>query len=728
MTRRLAVVVVLVLALVQGALPLAQGVATNQRPAGTLAGEWAADAGLTAQLAAAEHQFQTNFPTNALMVHWTRAGVAEDVAAEVSVSQDGRNWSEWLLAPVDEDSDGPFVSDRRYTGMVMVAPSRYVRVRAIDGLGQPGVVLPDLRVSYVNTLAGPETDSLTAQTAGAAGATADELVAAQTGGVSIIPRASWGADEKLRFRNGREAWPRQYQIPEKVIIHHTETANDQDPMAAVRAVYYFHAVVRGWGDIGYNYLIDRNGRIYEGRIGGDNVIAGHALQYNYGSIGIAVMGSFQTTTITPQTEQAIVNLITAKARYIDPVGETWFVDRMLPNIMGHRDCLNTACPGNAFYPRLPAIRDKVLRRIGYRPTLDARITGVEIGPASLRTGDRLQVRVTLTNTGSAVLPSDEEGPGLLYVDTQDFTTRGMPKVTGKFRIAVEAAGTTGMRYPYRWGAGRALLPGESATVTGFIQMTTPKERTFTVALVQEYVKYWQQGLSPTRVTVTGPPVSLPTPPPLDATPPPSTPGSRGPLPTDRKPPPAVPDPERTYVPETGHFVSSGFRYYWEKNGGLAQFGYPLTEEFEEINLADGQPYIVQYFERARFEYHPEHKGTQYEVLLGLLGNQTVTGRSFSESPPEPRPREGGRYFPETRQWVSGAILKYWTDHGGLMMYGYPISPAFMERNPDDGKTYLVQYFERNRFEYHPENAGTPHEVLLGHLGRQVLVERGWLTR
>ncbi len=87
-----------------------------------------------------------------------------------------------------------------------------------------------------------------------------------------------------------------------------------------------------------------------------------------------------------------------------------------------------------------------------------------------------------------------------------------------------------------------------------------------------------------------------------------------------------------------------------------------------------------------------------------------------------------RYFPETRKWVGGAILKYWTDHGGLMMYGYPISPAFMERNPDDGKTYLVQYFERNRFEYHPENAGTPHEVLLGHLGRQVLVERGWLTR
>jgi hypothetical protein len=78
--------------------------------------------------------------------------------------------------------------------------------------------------------------------------------------------------------------------------------------------------------------------------------------------------------------------------------------------------------------------------------------------------------------------------------------------------------------------------------------------------------------------------------------------------------------------------------------------------------------------------------------------------------------------------LSGPFLKYWTERGGLMVYGYPISPEFEEVNADDRKLYLVQYFERNRFEYHPELKGTPHEVMLGLLGRQVLIDRGWLTR
>jgi hypothetical protein len=75
--------------------------------------------------------------------------------------------------------------------------------------------------------------------------------------------------------------------------------------------------------------------------------------------------------------------------------------------------------------------------------------------------------------------------------------------------------------------------------------------------------------------------------------------------------------EVLYVSATGHYVRGAFRDFWDKRGGLAVFGYPLTEEFSE----DG--YIVQYFERGRFEYHDENKGTQYEVLLGLLGNASL---------------------------------------------------------------------------------------------------------
>jgi hypothetical protein len=441
-----------------------------------------------------------------------------------------------------------------------------------------------------------------------------------------------------------------------------------------------------------------------------------------------VLGSFQVATISQRAEDAIVRLIGAKARFIDPIGQGFFVDKVLPNIVGHRDCLSTACPGNAFYPRLPAIRDRVLQQIGYRPRVDIRVTDVQITPTSLRTGDVLEVRATVTNVGTAVAPSDARGPGIGYDEGQTFDQRGLPKVTGRFRLALEGVGAGATPYPYRWGLGKALLPGESVTITGSVRVLHPQQRVFRVALVEEYVRYWQQEINPTLVVVDGPPV-IPAPAPAVPEPLPIEPDPIGPLPTDRQAPPGAPDPHRTYYPETGHFLGHGFRHYWERNGGLAQFGYPLTTEFTEVNPADGKEYTVQYFERARFEYHPEHKGTPYEVLLGHLGRQVTTGRVFSTAPPgSPAPRPGARYFPETRQWVSGPLLTYWTARGGLMTYGYPISPEFEEINPDDGKPYMVQYFERNRLEVHPEHAGTPNEILLGLLGRQVLVERNWLSR
>ena len=76
-------------------------------------------------------------------------------------------------------------------------------------------------------------------------------------------------------------------------------------------------------------------------------------------------------------------------------------------------------------------------------------------------------------------------------------------------------------------------------------------------------------------------------------------------------------------PDTGHTLRGTFLDYWTANGGLAVFGFPLTEEFQEVNPSDGKVYTVQYFERNRFEYHPEYKGTRYEVLLGRLGAEQV---------------------------------------------------------------------------------------------------------
>jgi hypothetical protein len=90
--------------------------------------------------------------------------------------------------------------------------------------------------------------------------------------------------------------------------------------------------------------------------------------------------------------------------------------------------------------------------------------------------------------------------------------------------------------------------------------------------------------------------------------------------------------DRIYFPQTGHFLSYGFKTYWQNNGGLPIFGYPISEEFSEKNSADGKTYTVQYFERACFEYHPEHRRTRYEVQLGRLGREIAEGKGVNFSP------------------------------------------------------------------------------------------------
>jgi hypothetical protein len=181
-----------------------------------------------------------------------------------------------------------------------------------------------------------------------------------------------------------------------------------------------------------------------------------------------------------------------------------------------------------------------------------------------------------------------------------------------------------------------------------------------------------------------------------------------------------------HFPETGHNLCGAFARHWAERGGLAIFGYPISEEFRQVSRQDGRIYTVQYFERNRFEYHPENAGTPFEVLLGLLGNDLTAARRGEPSfAPVAAPPPGADLFPETGHSLGGAFRDYWQRNGGLATFGYPISEEFAEYNPADGRIYTVQYFERNRFEYHPENAGTPFEVLLGLLGNQVVDGQGW---
>ncbi len=211
-------------------------------------------------------------------------------------------------------------------------------------------------------------------------------------------------------------------------------------------------------------------------------------------------------------------------------------------------------------------------------------------------------------------------------------------------------------------------------------------------------------------------------------------------PATRIPPFATAGTGKLYFVETGHSLAFGFKNFWENSGGLPVFGYPLTEEFSELNVDTGKTYTVQYFERQRFEYHPENQGTPYEVLLGRLGVTDAQERglidtpAFKSLPANAKLANGCEYFAPTGHTACGAFLQYWQSHGlsfgdpgisyreSLALFGYPISEPFVD--PSTGLT--TQYFERAKFEYHPENAGTPYDVLLGLLGTNTVRAKGWI--
>lgn len=171
---------------------------------------------------------------------------------------------------------------------------------------------------------------------------------------------------------------------------------------------------------------------------------------------------------------------------------------------------------------------------------------------------------------------------------------------------------------------------------------------------------------------------------------------------------------RTF-PETGKTVSGRFLEYWNANGGLAQQGFPISEEMEEISNVDGQTYTIQYFERAVFELHPENDAP-YDVLLSLLGNFNYNDRYDGNAPGQKASTTTPRRFMETGKTIGGKFRTYWEKNGGLAQQGFPISNEFREVSDTDGKEYTVQYFERAVFELHPEKAGTPYEVQLSLLG------------
>jgi peptidoglycan/xylan/chitin deacetylase (PgdA/CDA1 family) len=178
-------------------------------------------------------------------------------------------------------------------------------------------------------------------------------------------------------------------------------------------------------------------------------------------------------------------------------------------------------------------------------------------------------------------------------------------------------------------------------------------------------------------------------------------------------------PRVRYFPETDQELTGGFLRYWERFGGLSLFGYPISGEFEEDGMT------VQYFERARFELQPGTWPERYDVHLTRLGAEAIRGR-HNEDPFQPVEAESDdhcTYFPQTGHTLCHGFRDYWEQFGGLAVYGYPMSREFREFNRDTGEMHVVQYFERQRFEWHPGKWPERHDVLLGRLGSEEYAQR-----
>jgi uncharacterized membrane protein len=165
-------------------------------------------------------------------------------------------------------------------------------------------------------------------------------------------------------------------------------------------------------------------------------------------------------------------------------------------------------------------------------------------------------------------------------------------------------------------------------------------------------------------------------------------------------------------PETGFCISGPIRQYWERNGGLPVFGFPITALQNET--VEGWTGPVQWFERDRLEDHTnEGKG----VLAGRLGVEYLArqGRPWQFQPLGGQ-AQGCRGFAETGYYLCGGFLSYWERNGGLERFGFPITNQITENI--GGRDYTVQYFERRRMEFHPENR-PPFDILLGLLGSEL---------
>lgn len=289
---------------------------------------------------------------------------------------DGR-WSRWVSAAAN--GHGPEARpapDRQVGGPIWTGGTTALQVRAERSMS-------GVHLHMVNVTASASATPLAGSMSSDGLPLATPVLAAGPGQPPIIARRAWAEGVEV---------PRvapEYGAVRMAFVHHTENPNGyaaSEVPDMLRAIYVFHRYVNGWNDIGYNFVIDLYGRIFEARAGGidEPVVGAQAGGYNLVSTGVAVLGSFTAVPISHAARVALEALLAWKLSLhgvpaqgtvtvrVNPAGASYSrfpanARVPLPRIAGHRDGDATECPGNALYQELPAIRDGV-QRLAPNPT------------------------------------------------------------------------------------------------------------------------------------------------------------------------------------------------------------------------------------------------------------------------------------------------------------------------------------------------------------------------
>jgi len=276
----------------------------------------------------------------------------------VRFSRDGETWTEWMLPNIDHDTSERDEPETYFALVFFDSPYSDVEYSVSEQWLGAGV---RLSLEFIDP--GESSQPLRAVELARSTATAPGQLARP----SLVSRTEWGCPDG----QSSASWSPQYTAVTHLVVHHTATTNvSSDWPAQVRSIWTVHTYTRGWGDIGYNYLIDPLGVIYEGRSGGDDVIGAHFSCHNANTMGVALLGDYESASPTPEARGSLERLLAWKASQsgIDPLGRTDHpgTQLTLDNISGHRDgndsptvCTITSCPGDQLYSLLPEIRTAV---------------------------------------------------------------------------------------------------------------------------------------------------------------------------------------------------------------------------------------------------------------------------------------------------------------------------------------------------------------------------------